>query len=110
MGKLAEGKHKIKYEFEKKERELDTKIAIAKSTAINRFRLEKIRAREKGLSKFRSEAYEQLETQSSEKSFLTKLIAQGLVMLLEDTVKVRCKMSDDAVVQGCILDASRTYA
>jgi len=43
-------------------------------------------------------------------AFVTKLIVQGLLMLLEDEVKVRCRESDDAVVSGCLSAAASEYA
>merc|ERR1712039_220228 len=44
------------------------------------------------------------------KGFITKLVAQGLLMLLEENVAVRCRESDKATVQGCLQAAAAEYA
>merc|ERR1712039_257606 len=43
------------------------------------------------------------------KEFLTKLITQGMLMLLEDEVEVRCRASDDALVSSCLAAATEEY-
>jgi len=44
------------------------------------------------------------------KTFVTNLIVQGLLMLLEDEVQIRCRASDDKLVKDCLADASGAYA
>merc|ERR1719414_2450743 len=82
-------KEKICQEYARKAKQIETQQAIARSTAINRSRLEKIKAR---------------------KDFIVNLIVQGLLMLLEDEVQVRCRACDDAVVQACIEPAMQQYS
>ncbi|CAK9009027.1 V-type proton ATPase subunit E (V-ATPase subunit E) (ClVE-1) (Vacuolar proton pump subunit E) [Durusdinium trenchii] len=51
----------------------------------------------------------QLQDKAAQKKFITKLIVQGLLMLLEDSVEVRCRKCDEALVSECINDAVREY-
>merc|ERR1712060_322471 len=53
---------------------------------------------------------QELKDEKKMKEFLTKLIAQGMLMLLEDEVEVRCRASDDSVVTSCLAAASAEYA
>jgi len=108
--KIGEGQALIREEVQKKTKKLDTTIAIAKSTAINKGRLSKIRARQDVLSKIHEEASNALKKEASGKPFVTKLITQGLLMLLEKEVKVRCKACDTGMVQGCLEEAAAQYA
>eukprot|EP00927_Polykrikos_kofoidii_P030934 TRINITY_DN2660_c0_g1_i1.p1 TRINITY_DN2660_c0_g1~~TRINITY_DN2660_c0_g1_i1.p1 ORF type:complete len:234 (+),score=59.34 TRINITY_DN2660_c0_g1_i1:77-778(+) len=107
-------KEKIHQEFEKKSKQLDTQAAIARSSAINKSRLDKIKARQEVLGKIsddtKANVLDKLKDASLSKQFITKLIVQGLLMLLEDVVEVRCRASDDAVVSACLADAAAEYS
>jgi V-type H+-transporting ATPase subunit E len=111
---VNEAKEKVRQDLAKKQKQAETKAAIEKSTAINRSRLEKIKARQEMLAKVqegaKSELQAQLRDQGKLRDFTTKLIVQGLLMLLEDEVQVQCRAADDAVVQGCLADAASQYA
>merc|ERR1711988_1360059 len=52
----------------------------------------------------------ELKSDAKAKPFITKLIVQGALMLLEDSVAVRCRACDDALVAGCLADAAAEYA
>merc|ERR1711972_760928 len=52
---------------------------------------------------------EQMKQEATMKGFTTRLIVQGLLMLLEDEVQVRCRACDDAAVQACIEPAMQQY-
>ena len=101
---------KIQKELKKKE----TQRAIEKSTAVNKSRLEKIKARQNVLGKISALAREDITAKlKSEKelgAYLTKLIVQGMLMLVEDEVSVRCRAVDDGVVKGILGDAQAEYA
>merc|ERR1712087_212946 len=43
------------------------------------------------------------------KTFVKKLIAQGLLMLLETEVTVRCREADVAMVASCLDEAAKEY-
>lgn len=106
-------KAKTTAEYQKKAKQIDTQLAIAKSTAVNKSRLEKIKTRQEVLGKLSEDTKSQLmvEMQSAAvaKPFYTKLIVQGALMLLEEVVLVRCRECDEALVQSCLADASKMY-
>merc|ERR550525_1740408 len=85
---LDQERDKIRAEYERKLKQLDTRKAIARSGAINKSRLEKIKSRQEMIAKVADNSKKQLvkELQNPEahKKFITNLIAQGLLMLLED--------------------------
>jgi len=77
--------------------------------AINKQRLEKIKARQEVMQGIAAEARTKLQTQGGSPDFITKLIVQGLLMLLEKEVKIRCRKEDKAKVEGCLKNASKEY-
>jgi len=107
-------KEKIIQDYERKAKAVETQHAIARSSAINKSRLEKIKARQETIGKISEDtkAYltQQLSSEATAKPFVTKLIVQGLLMLLEDKVEVRCRAVDDKLVQSCLQDAAAEYA
>lgn len=106
-------KDKIRQDYNRKTKQIETQQAIARSTAINRSRLEKIKGRQDTLHKLAVETkaalMEQMKTEATKKEFYVKLIVQGLLMLLEDEVEVRCRASDDALAQACLQPAMQEY-
>ncbi|CAE8590388.1 unnamed protein product [Polarella glacialis] len=107
-------KEKIHQDYARKGKMIDTQAAIARSTAINRSRLEKIKSRQDMLGKLSDDSklqlVQQLKSEAALKSFITKLIVQGTLMLLEDDVQIRCRACDDAVVTACLDAASKEYS
>jgi len=107
-------KDKIRQEYVRKAKQVETQCAIARSTAINRSRLEKIKARQEVLGKVTedvtSKLQAELRSEPKHKKLITDLIAQGLLMLLEDEVAVKCRQCDEKLVQGCLNDAASAYA
>merc|ERR1719384_2781654 len=55
-------------------------------------------------------AKEKLLKDGGSTEFVTKLIVQGLLMLLEKDVKVRCRKVDESKVQGCLQGAQAEYS
>merc|ERR1719382_472470 len=88
---ITEQKEKVRSTYEKKVKQIETQYAIAKSMAINKQRLEKIKARQEVMVKLAEEVRAKLANASSDKEFITKLVVQGLLMLLEDEVVVKCR-------------------
>merc|ERR1712242_613141 len=43
------------------------------------------------------------------KQFVTHLIVQGMLMLLEDEIQVRCRHCDQALVRSCFAGAEELY-
>mmetsp|Transcript_91510 Transcript_91510/g.165231 ORF Transcript_91510/g.165231 Transcript_91510/m.165231 type:complete len:233 (+) Transcript_91510:74-772(+) len=111
---ITDQKEKVRQAFERKTKSVETNYAIAKSMAINKQRLEKIKARQEALVRTGEEVKvqlaQQMAAQDSSKKFLTQLIVQGLLMLLETEVVVRCRQSDSKVLETCLQDASAQYA
>jgi len=111
---ITEQKEKVRLTYERKTKQIETQYAIAKSMAINKQRLEKIKARQEVMYKVSDDAVAQLRSEmqkaDASKKYVTQLILQGLLMLLESEVTVRCRQSDTALVQGCMMDASAQYA
>merc|ERR1712060_753341 len=107
---ITEQKEKVRQTYEKKVKSIETQYAIAKSMAINKQRLEKVKARQEVLTKLGDEVKTQLASKAGDKTFITNLITQGLLMLLEENVSVRCRDADKATVQGCLQAAAAQYA
>jgi V-type H+-transporting ATPase subunit E len=111
---VSQTKHKVREEYEKKVKQVETQHAIQRSSAINKSRLEKIKSRQDVIGKVADEVktkiVESLKSESTSKDFITKLIVQGLLMLLESTVQVRCRACDDALVKSCLDAAQRDYS
>jgi V-type H+-transporting ATPase subunit E len=107
-------KEKIRQEYVRKAKQIETQKAIERSTEINKSRLEKIKTRQEMLAKLKEDSKVELASalsgQAKSKEFTTKLIVQGLLMLLEDEVLVRCRAIDDSMVQGCLQDAAAQYS
>mmetsp|Transcript_72736 Transcript_72736/g.188851 ORF Transcript_72736/g.188851 Transcript_72736/m.188851 type:complete len:235 (-) Transcript_72736:210-914(-) len=108
------GKDKIRQEYDRKAKQIETQNAIARSTAINRSRLEKIKARQDVISQIAGDTKaaleQQLKDEAKMRDFITKLIVQGLLMLLEDEVEVRCRAADDKLVAACLAAAAQEYS
>merc|ERR1719382_2115418 len=107
---ITEQKEKIRQTYDKKVKQIETQYAIAKSMAINKQRLEKVKARQESMVKLAGEVKAQLQKtlqdQNKSKEFTQKLIVQGLLMLLESEVAVRCRAADKSMVQGILQAAA----
>jgi len=111
---ITEQKEKIRAGYERRVKQIETKYAIEKSMAINKQRLEKMKARQEVMVKISNDSRATLVTdlasQDKSKPFITKLIVQGLLMLLENEVSVKCRERDVALVKSCLQPASDEYA
>jgi V-type H+-transporting ATPase subunit E len=109
-----EQQEKIRQEYEKKAKKIDTDCKIKKSLAINKQRLEKIKQRQEVMMKIKADSKvklaEQIKDASYSKGVVVNLIVQGLLKLLEEQVVIRCKDSDKTMVQGCLADATAKYS
>merc|ERR1712194_75207 len=52
----------------------------------------------------------QLKKEDQNKQFISKLITQGLLMLLETEVQIRCREADVKLVESCLSGAADEYA
>merc|ERR1712176_1285071 len=111
---VTEEKEKIRQKYEKKVKQIETKYAIDKSMAINKQRLEKIKARQEVMGKIQEDVKQNLASQmksdAAAKPFVTKLIVQGLLMLLEPEVEIRCRQNDVKLVESVLADAAAQYS
>jgi V-type H+-transporting ATPase subunit E len=110
---ITEGKEKERQTYEKKRKEIETKYAIQKSMAINKQRLDTIKERQQVMGAIVKDSEEALmkamENQGQSKTFITKLIVQGLLMLLESEVRVQCRQADVKLVTSCLEAAAKEY-
>jgi len=111
---VSQTKDKVRQEYVKKVKAVETDQAIKRSSAINKSRLEKIRSRQDMIGKVaeesKGELVKKLKSEATNKAFIQKLIVQGLLMLLEDEVAVRCRASDTALVSACLAPAAQEYS
>lgn len=110
---ITEQKEKIRTGFEKKAKQIETQYAISKSMAINKQRLEKIKERQSKMDMIAERCKQELAEEmkkANSKAYVTDLIVQGLLMLLEAEVAVRCKESDVKLVEGCLSAAAEKYS
>jgi len=107
---ITDQQKKIRAGYEKKVKQIETQYAIAKSMAINKQRLEKIKARQDVMQGIAGDVKQRLVSQAGSTDFITKLIVQGLLMLLEKDVAVRCRKEDASKVQGCLQAAAAQYS
>merc|ERR1719433_303013 len=110
---ITEQKDKIRQEYDKKTKQVETQFAIAKSLAINKQRLDKIKARQDVMAKVAEDVKQKLKQDmkdtSKTKNLITDLIVQGLLMLLENEVVVRCRECDVKTVEDCLQPAAKMY-
>eukprot|EP00421_Protoceratium_reticulatum_P005890 CAMPEP_0168371488 /NCGR_PEP_ID=MMETSP0228-20121227/7799_1 /TAXON_ID=133427 /ORGANISM="Protoceratium reticulatum, Strain CCCM 535 (=CCMP 1889)" /LENGTH=223 /DNA_ID=CAMNT_0008384381 /DNA_START=71 /DNA_END=742 /DNA_ORIENTATION=+ len=111
---LTEQKDKTRQTYERKVKQIETQYAIAKSMAINRQRLEKIKARQEVMCKVAEDVkvnlVKEMKDQAKSKPFVAKLIVQGLLMLLESEVTIRCREADKDLVKSCLSQAADEYS
>ena len=76
--------------------------------------MEKIKARQDVQGKVQEDVARKLMRElndlGKQKKLVTNLIAQGLLLLLEDDVVVKCHNCDKSMVQGCLAHAANLYA
>jgi len=89
--------------YERKEKQIELQKKIQNSNLQNNGRLRVLKAREDHIQKLREDARKQLAVLSQDvkgyKKLLEGLIVQGLYQLIEDTVIIRCRQKDLALVQ-----------
>lgn len=113
-GKIVmEEKYKINKDFERKEKQIETKIKIAYSNELNQSRLTVLKARDEGIQKLLSEAHQRLSALSKDaasyKKLLKDLILQGLIKLQEPKVTIVCRKQDLSLVKEVLKGASDEY-
>lgn len=108
------GKEKIRSEFKTKMKKQETALAIARSAAINRSRLEKVEARQASLQVLRETCTKEIRNLTQDRNryanLCADLIVQGCLKLMEDQVAVRCKREDEQSVRAALDMAARKYS
>jgi len=111
---VKEQRDKIVAANTQKVKKIETEFAIAKSLAINKKRLEKIRKRQELMHELAKEAKAEVVKELKDKAkcekFIQDLMTQGLLMLLEPEVLVKCRKCDEALVKSCLPAAEKMYA
>lgn len=107
-------KANIRKEFERKENQAEVQKKIGFSKYVNETRLKVLAAREEAVQEVLESARKDLVGLSKKKdkykSLLLKLLVQGMKKLEEESVLVRCREVDSAVVQGLLDSARKEYA
>merc|ERR1712151_1387168 len=110
---VTEEKEKLRQGFDRRVKQVETQYAIAKSLAINKQRLDKIKARQEVMTNIaqdaRTKLVQDMKNADQSKNFISELILQGLLMLLESEVTVRCRECDVKLVEGCLPKAQEMY-
>mmetsp|Transcript_9058 Transcript_9058/g.12450 ORF Transcript_9058/g.12450 Transcript_9058/m.12450 type:complete len:240 (+) Transcript_9058:110-829(+) len=103
---VQEEKLKIQKEFERKEKQIETKKKILFSNELNASRLKVLKIREEGIQKIISLAHSKMQAitqdESRYKKLLHGLILQGLLKLKEPKVSIICREEDVRIVKGLL--------
>jgi len=106
-------KEKIRQEYSRKAKAVETQRAIQRSTAINKSRLRKIAEREKYLDEIvvlsKTKLQDTVKNAREYQTFLTNLIVSSSLQLLEAHVTIRCKECDVKTVQGVLDNCKKLY-
>ena len=104
---------KINEFYDKKEKQIELQRKIQHSNLANQSRLAILKARDDYVQALKEDAKQQLahlaQDRDKYRSILANLIAQGLFLLMEKDVTIRCRQKDSDLVQQLIPDAVNRY-
>lgn len=107
-------KSALREDYKNQLKQQETDSAIARSTAINKARLEKIEARQTCLMTLKQTCEGELKKTTEQKQpyieLLTGLITQGCLKLMEEVVVLKCRKEDEDVVKTAMGAASKKYS
>ena len=110
---VAQQRVKIIEFYDKKEKQIEVQRKIQRSNLVNSNRLMILQAREDYLRTLKEEAKQQLADLTRDRSkyitLLANLILQGLLVLSEEHVTIRCRHDDYGLVQRLLPDALQQY-
>lgn len=111
---IGAGKERLKKIFETRLEKEGIEMKIKRSAAMNKQRIRKMIERNKWAEESFKESQEKLharlESNTAEhRELLKKLIVQGLIKLMEATVKVQCRQSDEELVEEVLDEAAQLY-
>jgi V-type H+-transporting ATPase subunit E len=102
----------IDTEYEKKFKQAGMSQQITRSTTSNKTRLKVLSARQELLDKLFEEARKKLGGQSKEKGYdevLRGLVLEGMYLMCEKKVGLRCKKADKGKVEAAAKKAGEEY-
>jgi V-type H+-transporting ATPase subunit E len=110
---VSQQRVKIIEYYDKKEKQIELQRKIQHSNLANASRLSILKARDDYVQALKEEARKHLtiltQDQAKYRTILGNLIAQGLFLLMEKDVTLRCRRTDLALVQQLIPDAINRY-
>lgn len=114
LSAVESAREKIRAEYEKKVKQIDINRKIAKSTEQNAARLDVLKARDGILQETMVAASKKLSAipaadPATYKNILNALVMQGLVVLADADVVVRCRAADVEVVDALLPSVTEEY-
>lgn len=114
LSAVEAAREKIRAEYEKKVKQIDVNRKIAKSTEQNAARLEVLKARDNVLQDTYEEAGKKLgeladSDPSTYQKILQSLILQGLIVLSDSDVIVRCRRADVEIIDTMLPSITEEY-
>lgn len=114
LSAVESAREKIRAEYEKKVRQIDINRKIAKSTEQNAARLDVLKARDNILQETYDQAAKDLATisandQMAYADILKDLVMQGLLVLADSDVVVRCRAADVEIVDSVLPSVTEEY-
>ncbi|CAF2746531.1 unnamed protein product [Rotaria sp. Silwood2] len=99
--------------YNKKEKQIELKGKIHHSIIANANRLLNLQARDDYVQALKEEARKQLSILTKNRSkyiyILSNLITEGLFVLMEENIRIKCREDDYGLVQRLIPDSIRRY-
>ncbi len=111
---IAEEKERIAADVKERLRKDEITLKIERSKNDNKLRIERMKTTNELIIKLYKESrvkivQKQKESPEVYKELVKNLIIQGLIKLMEPEVNIRCKKSDEKVVQSVLESASAEY-
>ncbi|CAF3665307.1 unnamed protein product [Rotaria sp. Silwood1] len=110
---VSQQRIKIIEYYAKKEKQIELQRKIQHSNLANASRLSILKARDDYVQALKEEARKQLSILTQDRSkyttILSNLIIQGLYLLMENDVTIRCRRNDYQLVQQLIPEAIQKY-
>jgi len=109
---LSKKREELERLYEKKKKDLVVQQRIKKSGIINTAHFEAMAARDEKVRKIKAEVLEKLSDVSRNRSYpdlVRFLIVQGLMMIMERHVTIRCRAEDKQIVTGQLEAATKQF-
>jgi vacuolar-type H+-ATPase subunit E/Vma4 len=110
---VSQQRVKIIEYYDKKEKQIELQRKIQHSNLANASRLSILKARDDYVQTLKEEGRKQLAILTQDRTkyttILANLIAQGLFLLMEKEVTIRCRRNDHSLVQQLIPEAMNRY-